>query len=373
MFTCILCGKLLSRNGNAYNTLAASAFTLLAWDPFYLWDVGFQLSYAAVLSITIFFNPLYRLFFVRNKSLRWVWKLSAVTLSAQVFTFPLVVYHFHQFPVLFLLSNFAAVPLSGIILLAELLLFCTSWWPAAAAFVGSMIQAMITWMNNFIEQIDRLPFSVWDGLHILTWQLMILYGCITAVSIWLFHKKISAFITALSLLVVFLILYDVNTIYHKRQQKLVVYNVQRSSAIDLIAGRKCYFAGDTSVVTNAFLRNFNLKPLRVRESVYQSARFDLLPAINNFIFQFGSKKILVLNHSLSMQDEPEKKIPVDVVILCKNAKLSISQLQQVFILNQVVADGSNSYRKCSQWKKDCEQLHLRFHSVTSDGAFVMKL
>src|SRR5215203_1909963 len=99
MFSCILCGKFLLRNGNIYNTLAASAFILLVWDPFYLWDVGFQLSYAAVLSILIFFNSIYKMIFIRNKSLQWVWKLNAVTLSAQILAVPIVVYHFHQMPV----------------------------------------------------------------------------------------------------------------------------------------------------------------------------------------------------------------------------------------------------------------------------------
>jgi hypothetical protein len=51
----------------------------------------------------------------------------------------------------------------------------------------------------------------------------------------------------------------------------------------------------------------------------------------------------------------------------------MTDLQQLFDVDQIVVDGSNSQWKTAQWKKDCEQLHLRFHSVTSDGAFTMKI
>src|SRR5678815_1628223 len=68
MFTFILAGKMLNKNGNIYNTLAASAFILLITIPFYLWDVGFQLSYAAVLSIVIFYKRVNNLLYFQNKT-----------------------------------------------------------------------------------------------------------------------------------------------------------------------------------------------------------------------------------------------------------------------------------------------------------------
>ncbi|MCY7423018.1 MAG: ComEC family competence protein, partial [Chitinophagaceae bacterium] len=93
MFTFILAGESLAKKLTIYNTLAASAFTLLCFNPFALWDVGFQLSYAAVLSIVLFMQPVYNWFYFKNKFLRAVWKLNAVTLSAQILTVPIVCYH----------------------------------------------------------------------------------------------------------------------------------------------------------------------------------------------------------------------------------------------------------------------------------------
>ena len=105
MFTFIVCAESFSRKTNIYNTLAASAFFLLCINPYWLWDVGFQLSYAAVLSIVIFQRPIYNIFYCKNKLLDHVWKLNAVTLAAQLLTTPLSIYHFHQFPCYFFLTN----------------------------------------------------------------------------------------------------------------------------------------------------------------------------------------------------------------------------------------------------------------------------
>src|SRR5688572_2254173 len=114
MFSLLAAGEVVLRRSNTYNTLAFSAVALLCLNPFWLWDVGFQLSYAAVLSIVMFFQPLYNWPSFQNKLVDFLWKLMAVTLAAQVLTLPISIYHFHQAPLLFLLTNFIAVPLSSI-------------------------------------------------------------------------------------------------------------------------------------------------------------------------------------------------------------------------------------------------------------------
>src|SRR6185436_21099945 len=103
--------------------------------PYWLWDVGFQLSYAAVLSIVIFMRPIYNWLNFRNKILDFIWKLNAVTLAAQILTIPLSIFHFHQFPNYFVLTNFVAVPLSSAIVLGEILLCAVVLIPFAALLV----------------------------------------------------------------------------------------------------------------------------------------------------------------------------------------------------------------------------------------------
>ena len=120
MFTFITIGNNLTKKSSIYNSLAASAFVMLCYNPYYLWDVGFQLSYLAVVGIVIFQKPIYNLIYIKNKRADKVWKLMAISLAAQILTFPICIYYFHQFPNLFLITNIIAVPLSSIILFAEI-------------------------------------------------------------------------------------------------------------------------------------------------------------------------------------------------------------------------------------------------------------
>lgn len=178
MFTCIVTGESIQRQTSIYNSLAVSAFIIVCLNPFSLWDIGFQLSYAAVLSIVIFMRPVYNLIFFTNGLVDLIWKMNAVTISAQILTFPLCIYHFQQFPNYFLLSNFVAVPLSTMILFAEIILVAIFFITPVSAILGDLIGWLIRVMNNFILKIESLPYSVSQGITISIVQLLFLYGFI---------------------------------------------------------------------------------------------------------------------------------------------------------------------------------------------------
>ena len=110
MFSFILIGEeVINRKVSIYNMLAISAIILIVVDPFIVFSVGFQLSYLAVIGIVYFQPKIYRLFYVKNWLLDQAWKITAVSLAAQLATFPLGVYYFHQFPVYFFVSNLLVI------------------------------------------------------------------------------------------------------------------------------------------------------------------------------------------------------------------------------------------------------------------------
>jgi competence protein ComEC len=189
MFTAIVAGSCVSKKTPLINNLAASAFFLLCIDPYWLWDLGFILSYTALLSIAIFNKPVYHLVIVKNKIVDAIWKLNAVTLSAQLLTMPAIIYNFGQFPNLFLFTNFIAVPLSSIILMAEIALCCVSSFEKLAHVTGWGISAMIRLMNNKIVFTDRFRFSTTRGLNINFLQVILLYVFIACLGCWLLIKK----------------------------------------------------------------------------------------------------------------------------------------------------------------------------------------
>jgi competence protein ComEC len=371
MFTCIVLGETLTRRTSIYNTLALSAFLLLCFNPYWLWDVGFQLSYSAVLSIVIFMRPIYNLFYIKNKLLDFFWKLNAVTLAAQILTLPVSIYHFHQFPTHFLLTNFVAVPLSSLILLGEILLCIISFIPVVALFIGKILSWLIWMMNSYIEKIETLPYSLWDGLQINVPQVVVLFMFITGVSYWMLEKSKTGFKVGITALLSFFILRSISFWEKSKQQQIIVYNVPKHRAMDFIDGRYFHFTGDSALLTNEFSRNFHLKPARILQRVTGRDSLNNLLTHHNYI-SFGSKKVMLIDSTVKFTKSltPPK---IDLVIISKNPKLYISKLSNSFAIDQVVFDGSVPAWRLKYWKKDCDSLQIPYHDVSEKGAFVMNL
>lgn len=371
MFTCLVTGESLSKETTIYNTLAASAFLLLCYNPFWLWDVGFQLSYLAVLSIVIFNKPLYHLFYFPNKLIDAVWKLMAVTIAAQILTTPISVYYFHQFPTLFLLTNLLAVPLSSIILLGEIGLCIVSFIPLISSTLGEVLHWLISLLNNFIELINHLSLAVIKNLYVTIPQILLLYAITTALSWWLFHKNRQAVIMASLCLVFFVSLRTISLTQSANQRKIIVYNVSQKTAMDFINGRNYFFKGDSSIINNKFLQNFHLTPSRLLHRIYP---MDTLGGLVKLppLFLFGKTRILIIDNS-SQFIPTDQKIKVDLVIISKNPRLYINVLLATVECPQIVIDSSNPIWKATQWITDCKAAGIACHSVAINGAFVMNL
>ncbi len=372
MFTFIVVGDAVGKRSNIYNTLAASAFTIVIFNPFSLWDVGFQLSYAAVLSIVLFSKHIQQWFYFKNKLLKWFWGLNSVTLSAQILTLPIILYHFHQLPTLFFITNLVVVPVSGIILYAELVLLFVAWLPTIANFVGKLTEWLLWFMNDFIERINVLPFSVWNNLHISMPQTIILYGGIIAMAWWLVLKKPKALLASLCCFTLFFGLRYWDFMFKNKQYKVVVYNVPQHTGIDIIEGRQYQFIGDTLLQQDGFLRNFHLKPSRVLHRI-SAANTLSITHVSDHIIQSSNKIIIVIDKPLPKHYSASQKITADVIILSKNPKIYFSTLTQLFNCKQYVFDASNPAWKIKYWKKDADSLGLKYYVVSEKGAFEVDL
>jgi competence protein ComEC len=373
MFSFITIGKtVFSKQVSIYNSLAASCFTLLVYNPYYLWDVGFQLSYLAVLSIVIFQKPIYNLWHVKNKWADKVWQMIAITIAAQILTFPACIYYFHQFPNLFLLTNLIVIPLSTIILFAEIVLVAFAWIPFLGVYMGRLTGWLVELMNKIILWVSKFSFSVWDRIPSTILSTWLLYATVVALCAWLMYKNKKVLQLCLIALLTFIIVRAYSSWKVKNQQKLIVYNVPQYQAIDFVLGNGYTFFGDSILTADGTLQNFHLKPGRV--TMQLNKKTDSLPGYFNKapFYKFCNKTILIIDKPLFFEAKPEK-VTVDLIILCKSSALNITQLAAVFNCRQYVADASNSLWKIGKWKKECEELHLQFHSVPEKGAFVLDL
>ena len=371
MFSFIVIGEAFGKRVNIYNNLAASAFAILLFNPYSLWDVGFQLSYAAVLSIVIFSKQVAHWLYFSNKLLRSLWQLCAVTISAQILTLPFILFYFHQFPGLFIVTNLVVVPLSGFILYAELLLLIVAPLHSLATITGNLIRVLINSMNHFILFIDFIPYATLSSIQINVIQTICLFFMIAFLAYWFIDKKASALITAIISITIFFAIRSIDLLEKNNQQKLIVYNIPKHEAIDIVDGRTFQFIGDSILCKDEFLTNFHLKPARNLYRIKYAEHSSHIYYQNKLIA--GTHKKVFLIDQLILTTYVNKKITVDVILLSKGAELSIDQLLMTFDCKSFVFDASNPVWKINQWKKECENLHLRHYSIPEQGAFVMDL
>lgn len=369
MFSFISAGKLFFKSASIYNSLAVSAFVLLCYNPYYLWDVGFQLSYLAVLGIVIFQKPIYHFFYIKNSLLDKAWLLVSVSAAAQLLTTPVCIYYFHQFPNLFMITNIIAVPLSTLILYAGVLLLAFSGIGFISIYLGKFVGALTWLMNKAILWINNLSFSVWDKIPATVLSTCILYVIIIGFSAWFIKKDKRYFSLALYSLFAFMALLLFNNWQVSKQQKIIVYNVAGYQAIDFVSGHKYRFVGDSVLMQEGMLQNFHLKPGRIFfQAKQQAAALEGFKATENY-FIYKNKKIVVVSYALAA-DTSGVKFDADLVIISKSPQLSMESVARHFNAKLIVFDASNPVWKIEQWQQQCSILQQPCYSIPANGAFV---
>lgn len=371
MFSCVVIGQGLGRHGNIFNSLAVSAFLLLCYNPFWLWDAGFQLSYSAVLSILLFAKPVYRWIYFPNKLIDLCWQLTSVTIAAQILTTPFCLYHFHQFPVYFLLTNFIAVPLSSLILLLEILLCLISFWPALAHLIGWITGALIQFMNATVERFEQMPFALWEGIQINACQAALLIIVALAIGYGFIERSRAAFYFSIFPILAFMIIRSASFIADEQQSKLIVYNTPGKTAIDLIDGRAAGFMGDTGVLRNQSAYDFYLKPSRILHRI-DPARRNSTVLVHDIFISTGRSRIVWLSKRMVFESTPVS-LPIDLLIVSGKTPSNLENLTQTFAIKQVVTDPTVPAYLVKKWKADAALAGISYHDIKSDGAFVMNL
>lgn len=364
MLTCIIGAELLNRKTYIINTLACSAFLLLCYNPYWLWDIGFQLSYAAVLSLVLFMQPVYKLLYFPNKIIDAAWKLVAVTIAAQLLTTPISIYYFHQFPNLFLVTNIIAVPLSGFVLYGAIALCAFSFVPFLAHYIGIAEEWLIRCLNDYIARMDDVSIALWSGLQISLVQTMLLLITISTVGYCLLRKNKKALWIGLSSLFLFSCLRSIDLLHARQQQTLIVYNIYKHKAISIFNGRKETFITDADPNKDAAWMVNNIQPAR---SQYR------ITATNTYHSGFNilaNTKTIATPESLSKVDPTH---PIDVLVLSDNNPVSLNYVFKHYIIGQVVLDSSVPSWMADTYKNECIALHMPCYTVAEKGAFVMNL
>jgi competence protein ComEC len=366
MFSLISIAQQINRKISLLNSLFCSAFILLYIDPFLLWDLGFQLSYAAVASIALFDQPIRNLWRPENKSLQIFWNLTAITLAAQLCTLPLCLFHFHQFPTLFLPANLIAVPLSTLILYGLIILLMISWFPEIAKYWGILTDQLISFLNNWVHWLHRFTFSTIDGIVLCSEQAICLYGIIIGIFFSFNQKKKAGFY----IIALFTLLYfSFEHWYRFRAKKsytLRVYQVRFQTAVEFSAGNRLCIWGN----------QLHIKKLLEKDGILQLAhqvlRLDGNPYVlldsSSTSIQLGTKQILLIHEVLPMNIKKN----YDLAVLTCNPKGSLPDFIHQSGVKMIIADNSNKTQMITEWRAVCEKKKIIFFPTAERGAFEMR-
>ena len=243
MFSCIEVGKIWNGHYSVYNSIGAAALGMLIWNPFNLFQVGFQLSFAAILSIVIFFKKINNILSISNPIGNLLWKLVSVAISVQILTMPIAIFYFHQFPVYFFVTGITAVLLAMLILGMGLALLMLSIfpWPLDLLFQG--YNSIISVLVESTELIHSLPFGLIQNIHFDVVLLALLFVVIAGLSIYIFFANRKSLQLALAFMAILFCYQSVQKCTDSRNKEIILYDA-KYPLIDVIDQGTCYLYAD---------------------------------------------------------------------------------------------------------------------------------
>ena len=381
MLSVVIAGRAFNRNAHLLNSLAASAFILLIIDPMLLFDIGFQLSYLAVVGIVMLqpklesiWEPNQNTF--HGKVLSHLWTLISVTVVAQIFTFPLGLYYFNQFPTYFLLSNLVVIPLSTIVMYAGLFLLIISPLKIIAVPFAHVFQFLVDLLNECVASVEHLPYAVLTSAKWGFLELVLIYLGIGLLIFYLLKRY--NLLLHLGLAVFFLLIVSVGCGVRKKLQnrEIVIFNLKHASGIVVINGADHVLFADTTLLKRKGEIDFHILPL-LKASGMELDKICSLQDTgifkNNFVHQGRNfmmacgKKIAIVGRNFNANTYTT----CDILLLKDNANVNLSDLLLLMKPTLVVVDGSDSKWKIQKWLACCKTSAIDFYDITKHGALII--
>jgi competence protein ComEC len=376
MFSLVVYAKSFEKNLNMFNVLALAGFAILVADPLSISDVGFQLSFLALLSILLIQPFVSNLYHTRVWLLQKVWEITSVSISATIGTLPFTFYYFHQFPNYFILVNIVVIPLSTILLYTGFAAIILSWLPFIPFL---LIQALkyITRLLNYLLSVDeRAPGSIITGIQINEIETIIFFISISFFIIYLYSKNIKHMIYSVVIFILFMCISFLFYVPHLRQNKLVVYCINKHTAIDYFERQNAVLIADNELVNNIIDLRYHVFPNRIRNFVTITKTVALEANYRNKSFskyknylQCGIRKMVIINDSTFIKKH-KKKLQVDYLLLTNSFKNKLQDLNDSFDYKVIILDASLNKKSRYKIAKQLKQKKQKFWDVTSDGAFV---
>ena len=356
MFSLFAIVRGLKRTSNSLNTLAVSAFILLLVRPGFCFDVGFQLSYAAVASIIIVKPVLDKWWGIKHWIGNWFLDLLKVSIAAQIGVLPLSLYYFHQFPGLFFVTNMVVIPCLIVILGLGILMLVLIGIHQPPDLLIQILSWIIQLMNWFVEWVASKEAFLFDQISFDLTALIFSYLILFLLGIF-YHKK-----TFKNLIVLGVCILGFQVIVQlipalTTKNSFIVFHKSKHSVLGLQSKHHLEIHHDLDSLTKQRMLNDYVIGAAIKTQ--STDTIQRLYKINN--------KLLLIVDSLGVYNI--KSVKPQWVLLRQSPKINLNRLIDSIRPELIIWDGSNYKTYQERWKLTCEAKKTQFHQTSEKGAF----
>jgi competence protein ComEC len=358
MISMVVIGKTYNRYLNTLNILAISAFGLLLYNPLYIVDVGFQLSYLAVFGLIAFQPLVYSWLNFKNKWADKLWAACSVSIAAQVITFPLSAFYFHQFPVYFLVSNLFIVIPTFVIMYSGIFYLLLPQMPYVSKGLALVLENSILLMNKFLTWVEHLPFASISKIWLTTPEYLLLYAIIICGFYFLYDKRLWLLKASLICSLILCISVSLKQINQFGANNIAWLNLNKHKAIVFKNGHSAVVLTDLKETDKTY--RYSVQPYLDSCQVNNARVLSLNQNIKtpwmikkDGLVQFLNTKMFLLN-SKPADESLSPKLKPDYIYLTGNPHAGLVEINNNFDYHLLIIDGSNSDAYITRLKNEAK-------------------
>ncbi|MEP5255691.1 MAG: ComEC/Rec2 family competence protein [Winogradskyella arenosi] len=360
MFSVISIAMHLKRRTNIYNTLVTSAFFILLFQPNFLFAVGFQMSYLAVLGIVALQPKLYAFWIPKFYIPRKLWTIMTVTIAAQLGVLPISLFYFHQFPGLFFISNLVIIPFLGLILGLGMFIIALALFNLLSDEIVTSYSFIIDCLNSFIAWVAQfesfllkdIPFSLLQ----LVWCYALLVSIIQALRTYRYKWVVLSLVLVIG--------GQSKALYQTLQsptESFIIFNQSRHTVIGQQKDRT--LAVYHNLEPDQQRNHTSIRNYKVGKAIKDVTFHKLQP-----VYQHNDKILLVID-SLGIYNK--LSFAPDYIVLRDSPRLNLNRLIDQLNPKLIIADASNYKTYVERWKLTCRHKKIPFHYTNEKGAFII--
>lgn len=379
MISFVIIGEMIHRKGFVLNSIAASAFILLCLNPNNLFEIGFLLSYSAVVGIVVLQKPIYNMLYFNNMLLDKAWEITTVALAAQMATIPYTLFYFNQFTSYFWLSNLFMTPIAFVVVITGMVLLMVAWIPYLNIFVGRLVWGAVFVMNWIVAKIESLPFSIIKGVYVSDLEFAFLLLAFVLLLLAVSMQKRRLLVAMLSSLLIVMVSVTVRLYSADSQHRMTFFSLRKHTAVDFVNGSEHIMLADSSLKADESTIDYSLKCAWARQHLSTHPQMvgfeddfenDYLSKKSNLVSFEG--KLLAVWDDVAFSDSLAYRIPVDYLLVRGRQKPDVQSVVNSYDAKILIVDGSVPRYLAEKWVAQADEKRLPVYDLSA-GALVVDL